>query len=440
MSNYNSYLGPDPELDARWQLPSWQKAMRLSAVILCLFIQFWAMPIHSQGRPSNVADPEMATRDWRYSDPVFMWRLTSVPENPYEPPEWFYWPDAAIAGDPQPFLPAAEPGQTSISPQTLARMADWAEARSSNALIVVHKGKVQLERYWNDTSTDTLLNGRAITRSVTPLALGFAVADGSLALDDPIGKYIHEWKTDLRGKITVRQLAQHVSGLEVAETLPVSIVYGNKDLCLAYCGDVVRAALEFEYAIEPDTKFEVAQENIQLLSIVVERATGTPIEEIVSQRIWQPMGASRATFQRDRPGGTARTMCCMRATARDWTRLGVLVENDGRWNDTQVLPEEWLATMTTPSANNPNFGLGLWLGTPFNPLRTYFEGQPGVIPQSEPFLADDVRIMEGGGFRVVYSVPSADLVIFRHGPGVPDWDGAYLVNTALRDLRAEVGR
>jgi hypothetical protein len=42
--------------------------------------------------------------------------------------------------------------------------------------------------------------------------------------------------------------------------------------------------------------------------------------------------------------------------------------------------------------------------------------------------------MEGGGFRVVYAVPSADLVIFRHGPGVSDWDGAFLVNTALRAL------
>jgi hypothetical protein len=48
-----------------------------------------------------------------------------------------------------------------------------------------------------------------------------------------------------------------------------------------------------------------------------------------------------------------------------------------------------------------------------------------------------VRIIEGGGFRVLYMSPSQDLVIFRHGPGVPDWDGAFLVNTALIGLRAE---
>lgn len=60
---------------------------------------------------------------------------------------------------------------------------------------------------------------------------------------------------------------------------------------------------------------------------------------------------------------------------------------------------------------------------------------PEVTDPNE--VIDDVRIMEGGGFRIVHAVPSQDLVIFRHGPSVPDWDGAFLVNTAIRGLRAE---
>ena len=151
------------------------------------------------------------------------------------------------------------------------------------------------------------------------------------------------------------------------------------------------------------------------------------------------MGGSDATFQFDRPGGTARTMCCMRATAHDWTRLGVLLAHEGKWGETQVLPQTWVETMATPSARNPNFGLGVWLGSPHVLKRTYFEGTPGVVPQSEPYLADDVMIMEGGGFRVVYAVPSRDLVIFRHGIFVDDWDNAFLVNAALRGLGQQSG-
>ena len=407
--------------------------IRLLAIVLASL----AAPVLAQEFPDDVADPNKAIEDWRYNDPVFFWRLTSQPDNPYEPPAWFYWPDAVIEGDPQPFLPAAKPGKTSIQAATLAAMEDWAKARKSNVLIVVHKGKVQLERYWNGATPDELINGRAITRSVTPMALGFAVEDGKIALDDPIGRYISEWFDDPRGQILVRHLAQNVSGMEVAPQLPYDQVKGNKDLCLVYCGDVVRAALAYDLATEPGTKFEVAQENMQLLALVIERAMGIPIQKLVSERIWKPMGGANATFQFDRPGGTARVMCCMRATARDWTRLGVLVESGGKWQGKQVVPKSWIETMATPSARNPNFGLGMWLGSPYVAMRTYFEDQPGVIPQSEPFLTDDVRIMEGGGFRIIHAVPSEDLVIFRHGPYVENWDTAFLVNTAIRGLRGE---
>ncbi len=329
------------------------------------------------------------------------------------------------------------PGETSIPSATLEAMESWAKDRKSNVLIVIHKGKVQLERYWNGTAPEDALNGRAITRSVTPMVLGIAVQSGAVSLEDPIGQHILEWSEDRRGEITVRQLAQNVSGLEVAPRMPIDQVEGNKDLCLVYCGDVVRAALAYDYANAPGTKFEVAQENMQLLALVIERATGTPIQQLLSHHIWQPIGASNATFQLDRPGGTARTMCCMRATARDWTRLGVLLANDGRWRGKQIVPQSWIETMATPSARNPNFGLGLWLGSPYVEKRGYFEDQPGVIPQSEPFLADDVRIMEGGGFRIVHAVPSQELIIFRHGPFVDNWDTAFLVNTAIRGLQKD---
>lgn len=384
--------------------------------------------------PPGIVDPEVAIRDPQYSDPVFWWRMTSMPKDVFEPDPYFYWPAGVIAGAPGPFLPAARPGRTTVPAAALEQAAAWAESHKSYALVVVHKGVVQLEKYWGRGTPDQLTNGRALTRSVTHMLLGYAVADGKVSLDDPIGRFITEWKDDPRGRITVRQLAQNVSGLEVAKQLPPTVVPGNKDLCLAYCGDVVRAALNYPLATPPGTRFEMAQENFQLLGILTERATGTPLQALMSERMWTKIGASDAAFQLDRPGGTARVMCCMRATARDWARLGMLVLQDGRWGREQVLPPGWVKTMATPSARNPSYGLGLWLGTPYVPLRTYFEGQPGAMPQSEPFLAEDVRMMEGGGFRTIWVVPSQDLMILRLGEHVPDWDHARLVNTILRGL------
>lgn len=412
--------------------------VRLLLVALNMLVGVTALqagePSPDAALPPGIADPDKAITDPMFNDPVLFWRVISAPKNIYEPEPYFYWPVGVVAGAPRP-LPAIKPnGPTTIPKAALDDIAKWAEAQDSNALVVIHKGVVQMERYWKGTKATDLANGRAISRSVTPMLLGFAIADGKASLDDPIGRFITEWKDDPRGRITVRQLAQNVSGLEVAPSLPVTQVLGNKDLCLTYCGDVVRAALNYDYVMPPGQRFESAQENMQLLALVVERAMGMPIQTLLSERVWKPIGAADAAVQLDRPGGSARMMCCMRATPVDWARLGLLVMQNGKWEGRQVLPKGWVDTMATPSERNRNFGLGLWLGSPFVAKRTYFENQPGVIPQSEPFLVDDVRIMEGGGFRTVFMVPSQQLVIHRHGPASPGWDHAYLVNTILRGM------
>lgn len=393
-----------------------------------------AQPADAARPPPPVTPAEEAMKDPIAADPVFWWRRESFRTQGYEPPPSFYWPNAEVTGaaTPQPFLPQAAAGRTTVSPEALKEMEAWADSHSSRALIVIHKGKVQLERYWRGVSPDEITNGRAITRTFTPMMLGFAVADGKVELDAPIGRYLTEWADKPQGKITVRQVAQHVSGLEYEGG--DDVVYGNKRAAVFYAGDVVAAALRLDLHVQPGTKFEVADANTQIVSMVIERATGKPFTEYLSEKVWAPIGAGRATYQLDRPGGVARTLCCMRATPRDLARLGQLFVQDGKWNGRQVLPAGWVKTMRTPSARNPNFGLGLWLGAPFNPLRSYYEDKPGTVPQSEPFVASDVAFMEGGGNRELYIVPSKDLVILRLGYADPKWDNAYLVNTAIRGM------
>ena len=165
---------------------------RLAAVagaIVCSLT--FSSPVATQEFPPGVANPYEVMENPVYRDPVFWWRMTSVPDNVYEPDPYFYWPDAAIKGADNgkggDFIPAAGPGETELPAGTLNALADWAEARDTYVLIIVHKGTVQLERYWQQGTPDGLTNGRAITRSVTPMVLGFAVADSALSLDDPIG-------------------------------------------------------------------------------------------------------------------------------------------------------------------------------------------------------------------------------------------------------------
>lgn len=381
--------------------------------------------------------PEKALADPIANDPVFWWRYANRPADPSEPEPYFYWPSAAISGAPTPFLPEAP---KALPDATQAQLIAWAEARSTAALIVLVDGRVALEHYWGDAKPDAIATSRALSRTIPPLLLGFAIAEGRVALDDPIGKFIPEWRSDPRGRITVAQLASNASGLEGNAANPSVEPYGNKFMRLAWSGDVLAAALDHNLVETPGTRFAVVNPNAQLLALVLERAMGKPLNELLSDRVWKPIGAGDATFQLDRPGGHVRAMCCLRAAPRDWARLGQLMLDGGRWRKRQVLPPGWATAMALPSPANASFGMGLWLGSPYVASRPYETGGPGLVRQSAPFLADDVRFLEGGGNRVVFIVPSRRLVIVRLGKQVKDWDQAPLVNIAIAGLDVRKGK
>ncbi len=367
-------------------------------------------------------------------------------------PDSFYQPVARIDGGGRaPPLPPAAPGEGSIDPVALEAAAAWAEAHNTVALLVLHDGRLVLERYWQGMSADQPWSGRAMSRSLVGLAYGFAVAEGRVALDDPVGRHLREWRDDPRGAITVRQLLQNVSGLE---EVPLSAVrpppgaslrervdaflesYIGKNARIALGSDMAAVALSFDLAEAPGSRFAFSNANSQLAGVVLERATGEPYERYVESRLWGPLGAGAGEFYMDRRNGMPAVYCCFRALPRDWLRLGALLADDGRLDGRRILPEGWVATLRGGSAVNPLYGLQLWSGRARAGLRPYSQGgQPGAIRHGEDYLTDDVVWMEGGGGRTIWAIPSERLVIVRLGRGSPGWDASVLPNTLLRGIR-----
>jgi len=370
--------------------------------------------------------------------------------------EWreeFYQPVATIDGGGQgAFFPAAGPEGTSIDPAALVAAARWAEANNSDALLVLHRGRLQLERYWQGTGADTLLSGRAMSRSLVGLVYGAAVVDGKLALDDPASRYLDEWRGDARGAITIRQLLQNVSGLEEVPTAGVPLaadagalaraaafvrIAADRNTRLALGTDFAAAALSFPLAHEPGGRFAFSNANSQLLGVILERATGTPFERYVEQKLWAPLGAGTGEFHMDHASGMPAVYCCFRASPRDWLRLGALLAGDGRANGRAVLPRGWVAQMARGTSTvNPRYGLQVWSGRATRGTREYSADSGRGVPHGEDLLADDIVWMEGGGGRSVWAVPSQQLVIVRLGRASSGRDASVLPNTILRGLRA----
>ncbi len=99
-----------------------------------------------------------------------------------------------------------------------------------------------------------------------------------------------------------------------------------------------------------------------------------------------------------------------------------------------MIPADWVAAMTAPSALNPNFGKQVWRGSPHAPQRRYSASIAITIPAAEPFLAEDVVYIDGSGGQRVYAIPSKGLTIVRIGRPAMDWDDSKLPNIILRGL------
>ena len=367
--------------------------------------------------------------DWR-----FWYRWYTLPEDPGEWPASYYRPVAEVPGSPGEFFPAADAAELTIDAGALQAAADWAEKHNSVALLVLHRGVVQLERYWRDIGPDSLFTGRAMTRSLLPPLVAIAMREGAIeSLDDPVGRYLPGWRDDARGGITVRQLLRNLSGLENPPLAGDPDPY-SKNARVSLSSDFRAAALDFDLENAPGEFFAFSNANAQLVGAVLESATGEAYEDYLDSRLWSPLGAGPAQFYMDRPGGMPAVYCCYRATPRDWLRYGAALAADGRVEERQLWPAGWVGEMTRPSNVYPNYGYQIWAGNPPETGRRYVQDQELAAPHGPPIEADGVFFLEGGGFRTMYVVPGEELVILRLGYFHPDWLTSTLPNMVLAGL------
>jgi CubicO group peptidase (beta-lactamase class C family) len=328
-------------------------------------------------------------------------------------------------------LPLETAPTGAIAAAALDRAQAYAEAQNSFAFIVAKDGRIVRERYWSGFGPDSRFSTASMHKSVLALAFGPAVARGRIALDQPVGRYITEWKDDPRGRITIRQLLTMSSGLETPPFSPLPTSLGAQ---LMFSNDINAIARRFQQAQPPGTEFAYANVNPQLAGAALTRAVGMRYSEWLSRNLWAPIGASDAALWLDRPGGAPHFFCCLQASARDWMRIGELIRNRGKVGSRQVIAADWIDQVTAASPLNPNYGMQVWRGSPFAAERRYGRTVALTVKSAAPFAAEDVLFLDGAGGQRVYVIPSKGLTIVRIGKPAMNWDDTAMPNMVLAGL------
>ncbi len=321
-----------------------------------------------------------------------------------------------------------------LSEATKISLIDYHDQENGLSLLVWKNGKIQFEHYADGMDRNAVTASYSMNKSITGLMAATLHAEGILALDDPVSKVLVEWKEDVRGEITLRELLQHTTPLEVVSMAnpdfrTMEILIGDDIEEAALSNPVDDAGLGFEYAT---INYQVAGAVIRRY---IDQAFNTSYAEYLSEKIWRPIGAGDAWLSSGQDNGIPRFYAGMQASAGDWLKIGLLIKNEGQLYGKQVVPSEAIKILTTPAESNRLYGLGVWLDAPEDGSREYGPNTAIAVTHSAPYLADDVVFFDGFGGQRVYIVPSQDLVIVRTGQVSMSFDDSILVNLVLKNAK-----
>ncbi len=320
---------------------------------------------------------------------------------------------------------AVPPERQRMSAPRLTAYREALAARRTSDLLIVRGGEIVHEWHAPGRTAASCHGSASLAKAlVGGMSLLVALADGLLALDDPVARYVPEWRGHpLRGEVTVRQLATHSSGLQDAEAPGIDhfALGGWMEAFWRQEPDPFTLARDqAPFIFRPGTGYAYSNPGMAMLSYAVTAALAGSaqgdVRRLLGERVMGPLGVPAEEWS----VGYGRTFRVNGLnlvanwgggafSARAAAAVGLLMLRGGRWAGRQVLPEEAVRTMLRPA------------GTPPPP---YSEASPTLTPGLCWWLNADGRWTElprdafmgsGAGHQVLLVVPSLDLIVVRFG-------------------------
>lgn len=265
---------------------------------------------------------------------------------------------------------------------------EFAERAYTNAFLIIRDGRIVFEDYRNNTGADTRFIAFSMSKSIVSMLVGIAVEQGAIeSVDDLATEYAPELAGSGYDGVTIRQLLQMRSGVDyeerydfgenpsLAAVIHENAIVQNKERFADRAPTVKRKA-------EPGSRFNYATLDTAVLGLALERATGQSLSKFMSENLWEPTGMEWPGFWiADGPPGVGRELAGMgyNATLRDFGRLGLLMLNDGKVGDRQIIPEEWVRASTEMAPLTGNEGVAVGDGDGYGYQWWRVDDNPGAF-------------------------------------------------------------
>ncbi len=263
------------------------------------------------------------------------------------------------------------------------------------SVLIVRHGSPVFEHYYQGCCAGDSVNVKSVTKSIVSALVGIALHEHSLtSLDQRLMEFFpQDFPTGAdprKREITLRHLLTLRSGLSwvesSAESLPALFASNNW----------VRHGLSLPLVYAPGEVFVYSTLDAHLLSAVLTQVTGISTLEFANRYLFGPLGSTVTKWATD-PQGNPIGGSELYLTPRDMAKVGYLYLRQGRWEDTQLIPEEYLEASTRTqvfpgdsAVISDTYGYLWWVST-VGPYASYYA--------------------IGYGGQTIYVIPDLDIVL-----------------------------
>ncbi len=219
----------------------------------------------------------------------------------------------------------------------------------TDGVVVMHKGKIVYEKNMGALASDGSHIAMSVTKSFVGTLASMLVHEGKLDAAAPVIKYLPELKDTAYGDATVRQVMDMTIGVRYsenyadpkAEIWAYAAAVGMAPIGLDYKGP--RTAYDFLVALQKEGEHDVAfaykTVNTEVLGWILRRVSGKNLATLLSEKIWQKIGAEQDAYFAVDSIGTEMGGGGLNANLRDFARVGEMMRLGGKFNGQQIVPK-----------------------------------------------------------------------------------------------------
>ena len=241
-------------------------------------------------------------------------------------------------------LPRSSPEAQGVSSAGIRAYIEAADQQvnTMHSFMLVRHGHVVAEGWWKPESAEKPHVLWSLSKSFTSTAVGLAVAEGKLSIDDPVLKYFPDEAPEKPPEklklMRVRDLLTMTSGHEVEVKFTTNAPW-------------VQTFLSHPVPHKPGTHFQYNTPGTHMLSAIVQKVTGQTVLEYLKPRLFEPLGIQNPEWMTS-PQGISTGGWGLMICTEDIAKFGQLYLQKGKWNGKPLVPASWIEMATSKQVSN----------------------------------------------------------------------------------------